>query len=124
MSNPKNWPQSVTAYKVTDHFQDILNDEQRHLEWSEIVETVSTGRRISNAGDADVAFQNYTDGMWTYVLAGWDHEGNERVLITAWHDLDHPILAKIANGWSDEQLEDIHDFNGHEAPLEYIYPYW
>lgn len=117
----EQWPRSWDAYAKTDHFEDVLADDKRNLSRSQVEMTLARGRQLPNDGNADVAFQYYDNGVYCYVLAGWDHDHSDRVLITAWNSIRNPIEA-VMDGWTTEQIKDVYSFNDRDVPMDVLYP--
>jgi len=115
------WPRAWDAYRKTDHFWDAIEDESRHLSVSQVKTTLAYGQQLPNDGDAERAFQYYDNGIYTYVLVGWNDDRSHRVLITAWNSIRNPIEA-VTDGRTVDEIGDIYEFNDREEPIDVAYP--
>lgn len=109
-------------YEFSNHFtDDIIPDDERHLDWGKALNTIRHGKKQAADGSADVEFVRDYHGVKVYILAG--HTGEVPVVITGWPAVHDPRQAIESGQWTEQELRDIHQFNdGDSLESDFIYP--
>ena len=120
----ESYPPRPEEYEFSDHFtNEVVQDEERHLDWKKVFGTIKHGEIQKATGSADAEFVRDYHGVKLYVLVGYDEEQQIPVGVTGWPSVHDPRQAVESGRWSEAELRDINDFNnGNSLEEDFAYP--
>lgn len=118
------FPPNPSEYDFSNHFQeDVVNDEERHLDWKKTNDTIRHGEIGEAEGNADIEWVRDYHGVKVYILAGYNSKDEKPVVITGWPGVHDPRQAIESGRWTEKQLREIHQFNhGESLETDFCFP--
>jgi hypothetical protein len=120
----KKYPADPRAYIRSDDFLSALDHDERHFYLKDALASIRHGElSYHKNGNAEAEWVYDRSGVKIYVLVGYDKNRDAPVLVTGWPALYNPREAMKSGHWREDELRDIHRFNGGSGKLEQAFDY-